>query len=143
MRLHETRQIDLNVEEVFDYVADFANTEQWDPGIKSARQIGEGRIGVGTKYDVVSEFGSSEIPMVYEILEYEPHSRVVLTGEGDSVEAVDTIIFEASDGGTLVDYTADLTFKNWIKYVDPLLAPAMRRLVGKKALDGLVETISR
>lgn len=142
MKLHEIRHIDLPVEEVFNYVADFANTEQWDPGIKSARQVGQDSVGVGTKYDVVSEFGSTEIPMVYEILEYEPHSRVVLTGQGDSVGAVDTIIFEAADGGTRVDYTADLTFKNWIKYVDPLLAPVMRRLVGKKALDGLVETLS-
>lgn len=143
MRLHEIRQIDLPLEEVFDYVADFANTEHWDPGIKSANQIGEDSVGVGTKYEVVSEFGSSEIPMVYEIVEYEPHSRVVLTGEGDSVGAVDTIVFEAADSGTRVEYTADLTFKNWIKYLDPVLAPVMRRMVGKKALDGLVETLGR
>lgn len=143
MKLHEIRHIDLPVEEVFNYVADFANTEQWDPGIKSARQIDSQNIGVGTKYDVVSEFGSSEIPMVYEIVEYEPHHRVVLTGEGDSVGAVDTIVFEATEGGTRVDYTADLTLKNWMKYLDPLLAPVMRRMVGKKALDGLVDTLGK
>ncbi|MGD2042706.1 MAG: SRPBCC family protein [Acidimicrobiia bacterium] len=142
MRLHEIRHIDLPLEEVFGYVADFANTEQWDPGIKSARQIGGGQVGVGTKYNVVSEFGSSEIPMVYEIVEYEPHSQVVLTGEGDTIGAVDTILFEETEGGTRVDYTADLTFKNWMKYLDPLLAPVMRRMVGKKALDGLVATLS-
>jgi carbon monoxide dehydrogenase subunit G len=143
MRLHETRQIDLPPEEVFDYVANFANTEEWDPGVKSARQVGDGPIGVGTRYDVVSEFGSSQIPMVYEIVEYEPHRRVVLSGHGDTITAVDTIVLEAIDGGALVDYTADLTFENWIKYVDPLVAPVMRRLVGKKALDGLVETLNR
>lgn len=143
MRLHEIRHIGLPVEEVFNYVADFANTEQWDPGVKSARQIGEGPVGVGTEYDVVSEFGSNEIPMVYETVEYEPHHRVVLTGEGETVGAVDTIVFAATDGGTRVDYTAELTFKNWMKYLDPVLAPVMKRMVGKKALDGLVETLSR
>jgi carbon monoxide dehydrogenase subunit G len=143
MRLHEKRRIERPLEEVFTYVADFANTEEWDPGVTSARRIGNGPIGVGAKYDVVSEFGSNEIPMVYETLEYEPHRRVVLLGEGDSISAVDTIEFESGDGGTVVDYTADLTFKNWFRFLEPVLTPLMRRMVGKKALDGLVETLSK
>lgn len=143
MKLHEMRQIDLPLEEVFGYVADFANSQEWDPGVKSARQRGDGAVGVGTRFDVVTEFGSSEIPMVYEIVEHEPPHRVVLEGDGTTVSALDTILLEARDGGTLVDYTADLDFKNWIKYVDPLLAPLMRRMVGEKALDGLVRTLSR
>jgi carbon monoxide dehydrogenase subunit G len=143
MKLHEIRQIDLPLEEVFRYVADFANTEQWDPGVKSARRIGDAPIGVGTKYDVVSEFGSSQIPLTYEITEYEPPSRVVLHGSGKTLDAVDTIVFESKDEGTMVDYTAELTFKNWMRFLDPVLAPVMRSMVGKKALDGLVETLSR
>lgn len=143
MRLHEIRHIDLPVQEVFNYVADFANTEHWDPGIKSASQVSDGPVGVGTRYDVVSEFASIETPMVYEIVDYEPHHRVVLTGEGETVGAVDTIVFEEADGGTRVDYTAELTFKNWIRFVDPLMAPVMKKMVGEKALDGLVDTLGK
>jgi dehydrogenase/reductase SDR family protein 12 len=143
MKLHEIRQIDLPLEEVFSYVADFANTEQWDPGVKSARRIGDDPIGVGTKYEVVSEFGSTQIPLTYEITEYEPPSRVVLHGSGKTLDAVDTILFESKTDGTRVDYTAELTFRNWVRLIDPVIAPAMRRMVGKKALDGLVQTLSR
>lgn len=143
MRLHETRQIDRPLEQVFAFTADFANTEEWDPGVESARQIGSDPVGVGTTYQVVSKFGSTRIPMEYRIEEYEPNARVVLTGRGETVAAVDTIEFEPRDGGTFVDYTAELTFDNWIRHVDGLLQPLMSRLVGKPALDGLVETLEK
>lgn len=143
MRLHETRQIDRPLEEVFNFTADFANTEMWDPGVESARQIGTDPVGPGTTYEVVTRFGTARIPMEYTIEEYTPNSRVVLKGRGETVSAVDTIEFESRDGGTFVDYTADLTFDNWIRHVDPLLQPLMRRLVGKRALDGLVDTLEK
>lgn len=141
MRLHEKRHIDLPVEQVFNYVSDFANTEQWDPGVKSARQVGDGPVGVGTKYDVVATFGSSEVPMVYEVTAFEPHRRVVLAGSSETLDAIDDIRFEPSGGGTLVDYTADFTFNNWIRFVAPAMAPLMNR-VGEKALNGLVDTLN-
>lgn len=141
MRLHEKRHIDLPIEEVFSYVSDFANTEQWDPGVSSARQLDDGPVAVGTKYDVVATFGSSEVPIVYEVTELEPYRRVVLVGSSETVDAVDEIRFEPADGGTLVDYTADLTFNNWIRFVAPAMAPLMNR-VGEKALDGLVATLN-
>lgn len=141
MKLHETRQIDRPLNEVFAFTADFANTEKWDPGVVSARQVGSGPVGVGTKYEVETKFGSSRIPMLYEITEYETDRRVVLEGQGAKIHALDEIDFESRGNGTFVDYTATLTFSNWIKYVSPLMAPIMRRVVGKKALDGLVETL--
>ncbi len=142
MRLHETRHVERPLEEVFAFTADFSNAEKWDPGVKSSRPVGDGAPGVGSKYDVMVSFGSSEIAMIYEITDWKQGSRVVLEGKGEAIEAVDVIEFETRDGGTLVDYTADIVFTNWIRFVAPLMAPALRR-VGKKALDGLVETLER
>lgn len=142
MRLHETRTIDRPLSEVFAFTADFSNAEKWDPGVASSHQVGDGPPGVGSRYDLMVSFGSSEIPMTYEITELDPDSRVVLIGRGDTLEAVDEITFEARDGGTLVEYTADLTFTNWIRFIAPLMSPLLAR-VGEKALDGLVETLER
>lgn len=142
MRLHETRTIDRPLPEVFAFTADFANAEKWDPGVSSSRRVGEGPAGTGSKYDLMVSFGTSEIPMTYEITEWEQDARVVLVGRGDSIEAVDVIEFEARDGGTFVDYTADLTFTNWIRFVAPLMTPLLKQ-VGEKALDGLVETLEQ
>jgi len=140
MRLHETRLIDRPRDEVFTFTADFANIEQWDPGVSRSDQIGDGPVGVGTRYDLLTVFGSSETPMVYEITEYEPHDRVVLVGRGENLEAVDEIRFEDRGRSTFVDYTADLTFTNWMRFVAPLMSPLLER-VGRRALDGLVERL--
>lgn len=140
MRLHETRQIDRPLSEVFAFTADFANVEQWDPGVESSRRIDDGPVEVGARYDVVATFGSRRVPMVYEVSEYEPDRVVVLMGKSQAVDATDEIRFEAQDGGTLVDYTADFTFNNWIRFVAPLMSPMMKK-VGTRALDGLVERL--
>ncbi len=142
MRLHEKRQIGLPVEEVFNYVSDFANTQHWDPGVSAARRLDEGPVGVGATFDVVASFGSSKVPMIYEVTEFEPNRRLVLVGTSKTVDAVDEILFEPTEQGTLVDYTADLTFNNWLRFIAPAMSPLMNR-VGEKALDGLVDTLDR
>lgn len=141
MKLHETRQIARPIDEVFAFTADFANAEKWDPGVASSRRIGDDAPpGVGSRYDVMVSFGSREIPMTYEITEWEQDARVVLEGRGETIEALDVIEFEPTDGGTQVDYTADLTFTNWMRFVVPLMSPVLNK-VGERALDGLVESL--
>lgn len=80
--------------------------------------------------------------MVYEITEYEAEHKVVLVGTSDTLDAVDEITFAERPAGTVVEYTADLTFKNWFRHVAPLARPLMNR-VGERALDGLVETLGQ
>jgi dehydrogenase/reductase SDR family member 12 len=142
MRLHETRYIDRPLGEVFAFTADFANAERWDPGVVSSRRVDDGPLGVGAQYEVMVAFGSREFPMMYEISEYDQDARVVLVGKGDALDAVDEIRFGPRDGGTLVDYIADFTFHNWVRFVVPLMSPVLKR-VGTKALDGLVVALKR
>lgn len=140
MRLHERRKIARPVEEVFAFTADFANAEKWDPGVAYSRRVGSGEPGVGAEFDLMVSFGSREFPMTYEITAWENGSRVVLEGIGENIRAVDEIRFEARDGGTVVDYTAVLTFANWMRFLIPLIAPLLNR-VGERALDGLVDAL--
>ena len=137
MRLNETRIIDRPIGEVFAYTADFANSEEWDPGVKSAARADSGELGVGSKFDLIFEFGGKRMPMVYEITDYEPEKSVVLRGEGETFGAVDEIVFkEVSEDSTRVEYIADLRFDNFLKYLGPLLGPFMKPM-GRRALDGL------
>ena len=142
MRLHETRLIDRPIQEVFAFTADFSNSEEWDPGVETADQVRGPGPGVGAIYDLMVTFGSARIPMTYETTVFEPGSRVVLEGRGATLTARDEIRFEDRDGATFVDYTADLDFTNWIRFVTPLMSPMLKK-VGEKALDGLVETLER
>jgi carbon monoxide dehydrogenase subunit G len=85
-------------------------------------------------------FGRSTVPMTYEIAVLQPTSRVVLVGRGSSIEAVDDIRFSPADGGTRIDYTADLTFRGVMRLVAPFLGRAMDK-VGERALDGLAAAL--
>lgn len=142
MRLKETRRINRPLSEVFEYTADFSNIEKWDPGVAASKEIGDGPVQRGSKFEVDAKFGTSTIPMIYEISVFEPNERVVLIGKGDTLGAVDDIRFREVDGGTVVDYTADLTFLNWVRFAAPLMSPLLRR-VGTRALDGLVSALER
>ena len=66
VRLQETRYVDRPLDEVFDYVADFDNIEDWDPGVEASKRQGD-TVGPGTKFDLEVRFGSGTAPMVYEI----------------------------------------------------------------------------
>lgn len=138
--LVERRSVSLPQGESFAYAADFSNIEQWDPGVASSRKRGDGAVGVGTQFDLDVKFGSRIVPMTYEITVFEPGDRVVLYGRGKGIEAVDEIRFSTDGDATIIDYTADLTFHNFIKYLGPLL-PRLLAPVGEKALDGLVEAL--
>jgi carbon monoxide dehydrogenase subunit G len=140
MRLQEQRSVNRPQAEVFAYTADFSNIENWDPGVTRSRKVGDEPVGPGTKFDLDVRFGASTIPMVYEISVYEPDERVVLIGKGDKLDAVDEIRFRTEGDQTIIDYSADLTFHNWIKYVVPVLAPMLKR-VGTRAVDGLVAAL--
>lgn len=105
-----------------------------------SKKVGDEPVGAGTKFELDVRFGGSTIPMVYEINVYDPNQRVVLIGKGDTLDAIDEIRFRTEGDHTVIDYTADLNFHGWIKYVVPLMSPFLKR-VGEKAVDGLVTAL--
>lgn len=140
VRLQEQRTVDTAQAEAFAYGADFSNIGDWDPGVVASTKITEGPVGVGTRYELEVKFGSGTIPMVYEISTYEPPTRVILVGTSTKLHAVDEIRFTGDGTATRIDYTADLTFLSFFKYLVPLMRPALRK-VGARALDGLAKAL--
>ncbi|HEY5890825.1 MAG TPA: SRPBCC family protein [Acidimicrobiia bacterium] len=142
MRLEEKRWVERPQGEVFEYTADFSNIQDWDPGVVASRKLTPGTVGKGTEFELEVKFGSGTIPMIYEITEYDPNSKVVLVGRGEKLEAVDEIRFDTQDNMTAIYYTADLTFRNYYKYLGPLLSKPLKK-VGTQALDGLATQLNR
>jgi NAD(P)-dependent dehydrogenase (short-subunit alcohol dehydrogenase family)/carbon monoxide dehydrogenase subunit G len=134
--LRETIEVPRPVDDVFAYVSNFANAAQWDPGVAESTKTSPGRVGVGTVFSLSVRFGPRSIPMAYVIRVYEPPSRVVLEGTGDSVHALDDIAFAATPRGTRIIYTADITLRGAVGMLEPWLNGALDR-VGKNAVRGL------
>jgi carbon monoxide dehydrogenase subunit G len=138
--LHEVIEVDLPVEEVFEAVADFANAERWDPGVRSARRVRDGDrepTGEGAVYDLEVVFRGKTSSMRYTTTRFVRPHEVELRGVGPRITAVDTIrCTGAEGGGTRVAYTADLRLRGVAKVAAPLLTGAFRTM-GERALAGM------
>ncbi|CAN5788266.1 SRPBCC family protein [soil metagenome] len=141
--LQETRTVNRPLDEVFAYAADFSNSAEWDPGVDTAKAVEPGPVRVGSLYSLEGNFGPSSLPMQYEVIEYEPPRRIVLTGQGEKFDALDTMEFTtSSDGSTTISYTAEITLFGPLRFLGPLMNGPLDRM-GKKALDGLAEALER
>src|SRR5689334_4947922 len=135
-RLHESVDTTLPVDDTFAFIADFANSPVWDPNTVSSERLDPGPVGVGAKYALTVRQGGRVVPMTYAVTTWEPGRRVVLEGEGSNVRARDEIRFEPTDGGTRVDYTADIRLTGWMRLVEPFAGGAFKRLA-TDAADGM------
>lgn len=143
-RLREQLDTPLPIEDAFAFIADFANSSRWDPGVATSERLNPGPVGVGARYRLGVRMRGRVAPMEYRITTYEPGRRVVLTGEGSGVAAVDDIRFEPlAGGGTRIDYLADIRLQGLLRLLTPFLGGAFRRIASdavggmRRALDDL------
>jgi carbon monoxide dehydrogenase subunit G len=139
-RLHETIETPLPIDDAFAFVADFANAQHWDPGVASSARVDDGPVALGARYLLGVRMRGRVAPMEYRITTYEPPRRVVLTGEGSGVSAVDEIRFEATSSGTRIDYTAHIRLGGWMRLVEPLAGGAFRK-IATDALGGMQKAL--
>ncbi|GAA4748893.1 SRPBCC family protein [Gordonia alkaliphila] len=117
---------------VFDYLADFRTTEQWDPGtVRTVRVEGDG--GVGTRYANTSEFLGRTSDVTYEVIDLVPGTSIRLRGENHALIAHDTITVSPHGGGSLVTYRVQFDFQGSLRWAEPLLRLGVRRLLDKGA----------
>jgi carbon monoxide dehydrogenase subunit G len=135
-RLHETIETSLPIDETFAFIADFANSRHWDPGVAISERIDTGPVGPGARYRLGVRMRGNVAPMEYRITTYEPPRRVVLTGEGSNVSAVDDIRFEPTPTGTRIDYTADIRLTGWMRLAAPFAGGAFEK-IARDALGGM------
>ena len=135
-RLHETIETTLPLDEAFAFVADFANAQHWDPGVATSERIDAGPVGLGARYRLGIRMLGRVAPMEYRITTYEPSRRVVLTGEGSNVSAVDDIRFDPTPTGTRVDYTADIRLTGWMRAAQPFAGGSIQK-IGRDGAGGM------
>lgn len=128
MRIQRTVQVSRDAAQVYDYLADFTTTTEWDAGtVQTTLLTGDG--GVGTRYRNHSKFLGRSTELIYEVMAKRAPVSIELRGENKTVVAYDVIeVHPRAAGGAVVSYQATFTFKGWARLVSPLLAPAFRKL---------------
>ncbi len=140
--LRERIETFLPIDDAFAFVADFANSAQWDPGVASVERIDAGPLAVGARYRLGIRIGGRVAPMNYQVTAFEPLRRVVLAGTGSGVEAVDEIVFEPTSTGTLIHYTADIRLRGLMRLATPFAGGALAR-IARDARDGMQRALDR
>lgn len=135
-RLREQIDTPLATDAAFAYVADFANSMKWDPGVATSERLDSGPVGPGARYQLGIRMRGQVRPMEYRITVFEPSRRVVLVGEGSGISAVDEIRFQPAGTGTHIDYTADIRLGGILRLLQPFLGGAFRK-IAQDALGGM------
>ena len=142
-KLIRTVTTDAPIERVFAYLADFSNSQEWDPGVKSSVAGDAGGPRLGQVYDLVVTFGDRELEMTYEITAFKENRLVTLVGDGSTTHAVDTMEFaEVPDGGTAMTYTADIKLKGLLRFAEPFLGGRFKELIDE-AEAGMATQLGR
>ena len=113
--VQRTFNVSKPIDQVVDYLADFAHAEAWDPGTKSCKPVGSGPVAVGSTWHNVSEFRGKETELTYRLLDPEPN-RLVFEGTNKTATSTDDMSFASLPaGGTAITYRANIEFHGLIK----------------------------
>ncbi len=138
--LRERIETALGIEAAFAFVADFANSERWDPGVASSVRLDDGPAKVGARYQLGVRMGSRVAQMEYEITRLEAPHRVVLTGRGSGVRAVDDISFSTTPTGPRIDYVADIRLQGLLGLLSPFVGGTFAK-IAQNARTGMQRTL--
>ncbi len=123
-------------EQAFAVLSHFDRVAEWDPGIDEATMLTPEPVRQGSRFALRARFLGRSLPLEYEIIDFEPDTRLVLRAENPFVRSVDTISFETRPGTTEVTYDAHLEPKGLARLAAPVLAFAFSR-IGDRAATGL------
>ncbi len=113
-------QLDLSrpIGEVFDYVADFRNENEWNVVAHDVRMLTEPPIGKGSRFlGEYDRVGTLE----YEILEYDRPRHLLVRATSKWFDSVSTFDLAARDQVSHVIFAIDPKPKGFLKLLAPLM----------------------
>jgi carbon monoxide dehydrogenase subunit G len=124
-----------------DYLADFGNAVEWDPGTVSCTRIDGGALAPGARWRNVSKFLGRETELSYTLVEKRPDG-VVLVGSNKTATSVDDVRVTPAHAGSRIVYNATIRFHGMAKLVDPLMRLVFERLAAKTA-EQMTQALNR
>ncbi|WP_328455983.1 MULTISPECIES: SRPBCC family protein [unclassified Amycolatopsis] len=120
VQVERTVTVATPVEQVAAYLADFAHTEEWDPGTVRCTRTDAGPVAVGARWHNVSEFRGKETELDYRLTRLDP-DHVTFVGENKTATSTDDFTLTSGPDGTTVHYQATIVFHGVAKLASPLL----------------------
>ena len=136
--IHLTESIAVlqNIHDVFRYVSDLSNIEQWDPGVIESKKMTPGPVRQGSEFQLKCKFFGFTFPMNYRVTKLDAPNLVVFEGREDKFSAHDSISFSETENKTKIKYALDLEFKE-ASFFNEKFMPFHIKRIGKAAVRGL------
>ena len=129
-KVSRTFNVSPSPEVVVDYLKDFGNAEQWDPGTQSCERVDSGPVSEGAYWHNVSKIFGVTAKLTYKLAELTDR-KLVFVGENKSSTSIDTITVDASGAGSVITYEAQLEMHGAAKLLNPVMKLAFEKLAGE------------
>ena len=137
---HWQTRIEQPVEHVFDYVADLTNEPQWNTDASNVVEMSDGPVGLGTEWE---EDFARVGHYVTTLARYERASELAFDARNPRTDAyVEFRFAPAGDGATDVSCDVRLTMKGFMRLLEPLLAPMIKRQIESTRPESLRDALS-
>lgn len=125
-------EIDRSPEDVFAYATDPLRFSEWQDAVVSARPLGSGAVGEGSKISLTRRLGKREQTMTSELTEYNPPRRYAFRVIDGPVRALGKGRFEPLGEGDRTRFTFELDFEG--HGIGKVLVPLVVRRRAEKEL---------
>ena len=118
------------VGDVFDTVVDGGRFAEWNPTVKSSRQLTDGPIGDGTKFEWdLTGFGL----VVQELAEFDRNRRVRIVPQLRSLRGGHRFTLTSVPEGTRIDHELEMVPQGLFRLLGPLTSAMGRRNLRRTA----------
>lgn len=146
--LNETITLNRPAHEVFAYVSDFANCQQWDATATRSERLDDGPLGVGSRFDVNCALPVGSLDLIYEVTEFQAPHKIVLVGRGRFFEVTDTITVtpdkvkgKGKGESCSLEYTAEFDWKPYLSGLAQHAQAGLERMGHESVQVGLKEAL--
>ncbi len=110
------------VEEVFDLVADERNEPRYNPRIVHAEKVGDGPIGVGSRFVAKPKGMGAKGAMTLQVVDYDRPHRLESSIRSSYMTVDGTLSFTEVDGGTRLRWDWEMDLVGPMRVLAPVLA---------------------
>jgi carbon monoxide dehydrogenase subunit G len=126
--------------EVFAFMADLRNLEQWDPGVQGVTQVDGDGAGPGSSFDVVVDAPRGGLTLRYNTTHFDPPRKAVVEARSRLFTSIDQIEVSEDGESTVVTYSATHDLNGPMRVFDRVLRPVFDR-IGNRASSGLLRVL--
>jgi len=108
-------QLNLGQSLLFNYMADFTSTRNWDPSVVDAQLTSDAPIQLGSEFLIDLKMGFTVVQLNYKIVEFTPPSLVVLKCTTKDYTLTDRITIspnQANEHQSILEYKVTLNYHN-------------------------------